>query len=82
MGLPNGNNSGLRAQDCRHEVATANVSNTAHAEGAIVEVSLCQPAITRACLQVLQRTIYLQDALILHLFNIGDGEAIWAIDGD
>ena len=82
MGLPNCNNSGLRAQDCRHEVAATNVSNTAHAEGAIVEVSLRQPTITCACLQVLQRTIYLQDALILHLFNIGDGEAIRAIDGD
>jgi len=43
--LSNCNNRSLRAQNGRHEVATANIANTADTEGAIVEVSLGQASV-------------------------------------
>ena len=45
IGLADGNNSSLRAQDSRYKVATADIAYAWHTESAVVEISLGESSV-------------------------------------
>lgn len=82
VGLANRNDCSLGTQDGRHEVLSTNVTNGRNTESSIVEVCLNETSIGCPLRQVLQVIIDLQNALVLHLLDVGDGEAVGAINSN
>ena len=80
VSLANCNDRGLWAEDSRDEVLATDVSNGRNTECSVVEVCLNETSISCSLRQVFQVTVDLQNTLVLHLFDVGHGETIRAVD--
>lgn len=82
VSLTNSHDSCLRSQNSWHEIPSTDIADTRDTESAVSEVVSGQKSVIGFVAKSDKFIINLEDALLLHLLDVGYGQTIFRVNGN